>query len=172
MPSVPLCWQRWLWGPSAAKPLKRIKVGWRNCRPTRRMYTLHVRGNRCLFGRCVSPLLVLLTSLTFPLFISYLLLLISLSKQPVHVSRWLPFWLISPPRRCSESRFNWKYPGIPLNIRHCRGYFRFQCGTSTIAQIIFLLENAPCDCTSLTGIITQASSSPPNYIILTQNFGY
>lgn len=44
--------------------------------------------------------------------------------------------------------------------------------TSKIAQIIFLLEIPPCNCISLTGIISQASYSPLNYIILTQNFGY
>lgn len=138
------CWQRCLWGHSAARTYKKhIKAGCGNSKPPRRMYTLHMRGNRCILGRWVSLLLALHTSLTFPLFTLYLFLLISLSKLPVHFSRWLPFWLYSLSRRCSESRFKWKHPCVWHNTWHCLGYFKFESDISKIAQIIFLLEIAP-----------------------------
>lgn len=128
-----------------------------------------MRGNRCILRRWVSLLLVLLTSLTFPLFNVYLFLMISLSKLPVHISRWLTFCLYFISRRCSESKFKWKHPRIWLNTWHSLDYFRFECDTCKIAQIIFLLEIVLCNCISITGIISQASYSPVNYIILTQN---
>lgn len=173
MPSVLLCncWQRCLWGHSAAKMLKHIKGGCGNC-TLRRMYSLQLRGNRCVLGRWVSPLLVLLTPLSFSLFYLYLFLLISLSNLPAHTSRWWALWLYFPSRRCSESRFKWKHPCIELNVWYCPGDFRFECDTSKIAQIIFVLEIVPCNCISLTGIISQASYFSLKYIFLIQNLGY
>lgn len=131
-----------------------------------------MRGNRCILRRWVSLLLVLLTSLTFPLLSVYIFLMISLSKLPVRISRWLTFCLYFLSRRCSESKFKWKHPWIWLNTWRCLDYFRFECDTCKIAQIIFLLEIVPCSCISITGIISQASYSPVNDIILTQNFRY
>lgn len=142
MPGALFCHycQKCLWGHSAAKTWKHIKAGYGNFKPPRRM---HMRGNRCIFGRWVSFLLVLLTSLMYPLFTVYLFLLISLS---MHISRWSTFWLYCLSGRCSESSFKWKHPFIWFTTWHCLVYFRIECDTSRIAQTFFILEIAPCNC--------------------------
>lgn len=128
------------------------KSGIGNCKPPRRVHTQPVRRNRCILQRWVSLLLELLTSLMFALFSIYYFLQILLSKLPVPISRWLPFWLICPSRRCFESSFKWKHPCVWLNTWHSLGYFTFHCDTSKPVQVIFLLEIAPCNCTWPTGL--------------------